>query len=125
MSTSGAHPRLRRIGLVLLALIFVLGGIGHFVRPEEYARIIPPILPWPRMLVFVSGVCEVLGGLGMLYRLTRRVAAWGLVVLLIAVFPANLYMAMHGIDGPQWALWARLPLQIPLIWWAWTYTRRD
>jgi uncharacterized membrane protein len=73
--------------------------------------------------VYVSGVVEILCGVGLLYAPTRRVAAWGMVALLIAVFPANLYMAMAGIDGPQWMLWLRLPLQVPLIWWAWSYTR--
>ena len=107
----------------MLALLFVVGGAGHFLKPGEYVRIIPPFLPRPRLLVFVSGVCEVLAGLGLLYPPTRRFAAWGLVALLVAIFPANVYMAHIGFGAPQWVLWARLPLQLPLIWWAWIYTR--
>jgi uncharacterized membrane protein len=78
--------------------------------------------------VLISGAAEIAGGLGVLFPPTRRAAAWGLVLLLVAVWPANLWMAQHperfpGI--PMWALWLRLPLQLPLIWWAWRYTRED
>lgn len=111
------------MALALFAMLFVGGGIAHFVLTAAYVDVVPTYLPWPLALVYVSGVWEILCGLGLVYGPTRRVAAWGLVALLIAVFPANLYMAMAGIDGPQWVLWMRLPLQIPLIWWAWSYTR--
>jgi len=120
---SPKHP-FHVVALALFAMLFVAGGIAHFVIPQEYVRIVPPQLPWPRALVFVSGVCEVLGGLGLLYRPVRRVAAWELVALLVAVFPANLHMALAGIGAPAWVLWARLPLQVPLIGWAWSYTRK-
>jgi len=105
-------------------MLFVGGGIGHFAITDAYMRIVPPVLPWPRMLVYLSGVCEVLGGLGLLYLPTRRWAAWGLVGLLVAVFPANVYMLHIGYGAPAWVLWLRLPLQVPLILWAWAYTRR-
>jgi uncharacterized membrane protein len=112
------------IDIALLALLFVAGGVGHFVKTSAYMRIMSPYLPWPRMLVYISGVCEVLGGLGLLYAPTRSLAAWGLVALLVAVFPANVTMAQIGYGRvPRWMLWARLPLQVPLIWWAWLYTR--
>jgi uncharacterized membrane protein len=112
----------RTIGILLLALLFLVGGLGHFVKTGTYLRIMPPYIPWPKMLIYLSGVCEVLGGLGLLYEPTRSWAAWGLIVLLVAVFPANVYMAQIGYGAPQWVLWARLPLQIPLIWWTWLYT---
>ena len=77
------------------------------------------------MLVYVSGFFEILGGIGLLVPATRRWAAWGLVALYVAVFPANVNMAVHriGFDGPSWVLWARLPLQAVLIAWAWWFTR--
>ena len=113
----------------LFALFFVVAGIAHFVFPDAYARIVPPYLPQPKALVLVSGVAAIAGGIGILVQKTRRAAAFGLVVLLIAVFPANIYMAVAhvpfaGLAGKSWIQWLRLPLQGPLIWWAWQYTRK-
>lgn len=113
----------------LLALFFVVAGIAHFVFPDAYARIVPPYLPQPGLLVLISGIAEIAGGIGILVPITRRLAAFGLVVLLIAVFPANIYMAVAhipfaGLAGKCWLQWLRLPLQAPLIWWAWQYTRK-
>lgn len=114
---------------VLLAIFFVGAGIMHFVIPDTYVRIVPPALPAPRLLVELSGAAEIFGGLGLLVPFTRRAAAWGLVALLVAVFPANIYMAVshvpaHGILGQRWLQWLRLPLQIPVIFWALRYTHR-
>jgi uncharacterized membrane protein len=111
---------------ILFGVLFVLAGVLHFVKTGTYAGIVPPMFPAPRLWVYLSGVAEIAGGLGVMLPPTRQAAAWGLVALLLCVWPANLYMAMHpelfpGI--PAWALWARLPLQIPMIWWAWLYTR--
>ncbi len=107
----------------LLALLFIVGGLNHFRNPAPYLAIMPPQLPFPRELVALSGVFEILGGAGLLVPRTRKFAAWGLVALLIAVFPANIYSAFHGLqlngkEVQRWILWARLPLQLPLIWWA-------
>ena len=116
------------LGRAVLAVAFIGAGLMHFVATSTYARIMPPMLPDPRLLVQVSGVCEVLGGIGLLVPATQRFAAWGLVALLIAVMPANLYMAMDHAAWPRipvWALWARVPLQVPMIWWAWLYTKRS
>ena len=80
----------------------------------------PSSLPWPAGLVEVSGVAEIVGGLGLLFPAVQVMAAWGLIALLVAVFPANLNVAIHGWPGvrlPQWSLWARLPLQLVIIWW--------
>lgn len=115
------------IGRGLLALLFIGAGVMHFVFPRAYVGIMPAMLPAPLLLVQVSGVAEILGGVGLLIPLTRTLAAWGLVALLIAVLPANLNMAIHPgqfASTPVWVLWARIPLQLPLIWWAWLYTRR-
>jgi uncharacterized membrane protein len=113
---------------VVLAIFFIGAGTMHFVAPDAYIRIVPPLLPMPHLLVIVSGIAEILGGIGLLVPFTQRAAAWGLVALLVAVFPANIYMAVAhlsapGILGQGWAQWLRLPLQIPLIFWAWRYTR--
>ncbi|RXH55337.1 DoxX family protein [Granulicella sibirica] len=114
------------MGRYLFGVLFVVAGVMHFVLPKVYASIMPPMLPGPVLLVYVSGVAEILGGVGVMVPTTRKMAAWGLVALLIAVWPANLEMAMHPerfASVPGWALWVRLPLQLPLIWWAWVYTR--
>ena len=105
----------------------------HFVVPEAYVQVMPPVLPAPLALVYLSGVAEVVLGVGVLVPQTRRYAAWGLVALLVAVFPANVYMATSGvvvegtpfgtIDPSAAERWGRLPLQAVLVAWAWWYTR--
>jgi uncharacterized membrane protein len=111
----------------LLAVFFVGSGVNHFVSPRFYRAIVPPALePEAKRVVELSGVAEVLGGLGVLLPRTRRLAGVGLIALLAAVFPANLYMASDAerFDKfPRWALFARLPLQPLMIWWAWSATR--
>ncbi len=125
-----ANPQRMLNGRVILALFFVAAGVMHFVMPDAYVRIVPPALGHARMLVLISGVAEMLGGIGLLVPWTRRAAAWGLALLLVAVFPANVYMAvahlpLPGIMGHRWAQWLRLPLQVPLIWWVLRYRRED
>ncbi len=117
----------RIVGRGLFAALFVLGGVGHFVSPEVYLRIMPPELPGPRALVAISGAAEVALGVLLLIRPTRRAAAWGLIALLIAVFPANVFMWRHADEFglPPLALLLRLPLQGLLIYWAWLYTRPE
>jgi uncharacterized membrane protein len=117
-------------GLVPLALLFIVGGILHFAFPEVYLRIMPPFLPAPRFLIEVSGAAEIAGGLGLLLTTFRRAAAYGLALLLVAVFPANIYMAaahvpFPGIMGASWVQWLRLPLQIPILLWALRYSRKS
>jgi uncharacterized membrane protein len=103
----------------LAAVFFVVAGTFHFLRPELYAQTIPPYFPAPILLVLVSGVAEIAGGIGLLVRPLRRAAGWELIALLIAVFPANIYMAQHPAQFrfAPWILWARLPLQAVLIAW--------
>ena len=109
--------------------LYVLAGINHFVSPEFYVAIMPPYLPAALLLVYVSGFFEVAGGAGLLAEPTRRMAAWGLIALYCAVFPANINMAINQVVPtgaqplPVWALWARLPLQFVLIAWAYRYTK--
>jgi len=116
------------IGRTILAILFIASGSLHFLLPQAYLKIVPPYLPAPFLLVQISGAAEIFGGIGLLVPFTRHVAAWGLVVLLIAVLPANVYMAaahlrFPGLMGQSWAQWARIPLQVPLIYWAWLYTK--
>ena len=116
------RPSAKTAGRCVVAAAFVAAGVLHFVKPDAYARIVPPGFPSPRTLVAVSGAAEVAGGLGLLVPRLRRPAGWGLVALLVAVFPANVYMAVRAdrfadLGVPTWALWARLPLQGVLAWW--------
>jgi len=105
----------------LLAALFVGAGLLHFLKPAAYLRVMPPYLPAPELLVLLSGAAEVAGGLGLLWPATRRAAGWGLLALLVAVFPANVYMLQihEQLHLPAWALWARLPLQPLLLWGVW------
>jgi len=120
----GARPGLRGV----LALAMVSAGAMHFVAPRGFIRVMPRFLPAPAAIVFISGVFEILGGVGLLVPLTRRWAAWGLIALYVAVVPANVNMAVNHIGfrrkpGPAWLLWARVPIQALLIAWAYRYTR--
>ncbi len=110
----------------LLSLTVIASGVMHFVAPDKFVKIVPDWLPAPRILVYVSGACEIVGGLGLFLKQTRTLAAWGLAALFAAVFPANVNMAVHKIytDNP-WILWGRLPFQGVLIAWAYWLTRPD
>ena len=119
----------------LLAALFLIAGAMHFIVPAAYERILPPFLPQLFLshryaVIAFTGVAEITGGLGLLWEPTRRAAAICLALLLIAVFPANVWMAtsyMQTGNSPmaQWALWLRLPLQLPLIAWALLYARKN
>lgn len=107
-------------------MIFV--GVQHFRNPEPFVKIVPSFLPGALTLVLVSGIFEVLGGIGLLIPRLTRAAAWGLIALYVAVFPANINMAidpaLHG-SVPAWLLWLRLPFQGVLILWAWWFTQKE
>ena len=125
-----AHPTIKLVLRVVLAIAMVSVGVLHFARPEGFVRIVPPQLPAPLVLVYVSGFFEVLGGVGVLLRQPiRAIAAWGLVLLYVAVFPANLNMAVHHIQLTEGGtmspalMWARLPLQFVFIAWAYWLRR--
>ena len=124
---------MRRPVVYLMGAFYLLAGITHFTSPGFFRQIVPPFLPAPGLIVAISGLAEILLGAGVLLPATRRMAAWGLIALLVAVFPANVYQAMYNptlVDPPafmgqptQAALLVRLPLQFLLIYWAWRYTR--
>ena len=115
--------RTRTVLRWLLSMFMVVAGANHFVAPATYVGMMPSALPAPAVLVYVSGVAEILGGLGLILPATRRLAGWGLIALFVAIFPANINMAVHhlslgGREVATWALWARLPLQAVLVVWA-------
>ena len=117
------ETRVRKLLRAILAVFMTLIGVAHLVRPDLFMSVMPPFVPAPLVMVIVSGVAEIAGGVGLLIPQTRRAAGIGLVALYIAVFPANLHMARHhiapaGMQQPAWALCARRPLQIVLIAWA-------
>ena len=122
-----------RVGLVALSFLYIVAGVMHFSVPRTYLAVMPPYIPWPLAMVYISGAAEILGGIGVLapdgfvFARTRALAAWGLVALLIAISPVHINMCVHPEQFaaiPLWVIWLRLPLQLPLIAWAWYYTRR-
>ena len=115
---------------VILAVCIIAAGISHFVVPEPYIKIVPGFLPAPAALVYISGVIEMLLGLGLLIPPLRQFSAWGLIALFIAVYPANINMAvnhihLNGIPDTWWFHAFRLPFQFVLIAWAYWYTKSD
>lgn len=121
-------PTLKLIALLVLAFAMIAIGLLHFVRPKPFVRIVPKYLPAPLPLVYISGFFEILGGIGLLIPVTRVWAAWGLIALYVAVFPANVYMLTDDVSLdpkkpiPRWALWLRLPFQLVFIAWAYWFT---
>jgi len=110
---------------IALAVIMVFAGVMHFVVPRAFEQIVPLVLPMKRAIVYVSGLAEIALGVGLLFPQTQVPAAWGLIALYVAVFPANVSQAQRKIPfgkAPLWLTWARLPLQAGLIAWAWAYT---
>ena len=117
----------------LMGAFYVFAGVSHFTQPGFFRQIVPPFLPNPALVVVVSGIAEIVLGALVMVPATRRMAAWGIIALLIAVWPANFYQALYNpmlVDPPAWmpqptqtALWIRLPLQLVLMYWAWRYTR--
>ncbi len=119
--------------LWLMAFFYVVAGFNHLLNPEFYVAIIPPGLPEPEWLNLISGLAEIVLGVFLLEPRTRVLAAWGIIALLIAVFPANMYVALENVGlpggtpgtGNAAANWARLPFQGLFLAWAWWYTWPD
>ena len=117
---------MKMILLYIMALLYTVAGIYHFVNPRMYLRIMPSYLPFHLPLVYISGICEIAFALLLIPESTRPVGAWLIIALLIVVFPANIQMAVNFYQKQNPSLWiaiARLPLQLVLIWWAWAYTK--
>ena len=119
---------MKRFLVYVMAIFYFFAGINHFWHPDGYVKIMPTYLPYHLPLVYISGVIESLLGLLLIPKKTRRLAAWLVIALLIAVFPANIQMAVDFWKEKNAYLWVailRLPLQVVLIWWAWIYTRNQ
>ncbi|WP_053947117.1 DoxX family protein [Halolamina sediminis] len=131
MSDSDSGRTLRTV----MGLLYVVAGVSHFLAPRAFERVVPPQFPRPRALVHLSGIAEVVLGAGVLFERSRRVSAWGIVALLIAVFPANVYTVTDDVapelvpdrfdDAVRAAAVLRLPFQAVLVAWAWLYTRPE
>lgn len=125
--------RTKTILLWVMAFVYAFIGFNHLWNPQQFVAIIPPDLPEPELLNVVSGLAEIVLAVFVLEPRTRVLAAWGIIALLIAVFPANLYVAVENIDaatgepgaGNAVVNWVRLPFQAVFIAWAWWYTRAD
>jgi len=118
----------KRVLVWVMGAFYILNGLNHFLSADAYIAIMPDYLPWHSQLVFLSGLVEVGLGIAVFFPATRVAAAWGIIVLLIAIFPANLYVAMNDLpyvgDEPNAVVnWLRLPFQLALIAWAYWYTR--
>jgi uncharacterized membrane protein len=114
---------------ILLVLFMGVSGILHFVAPIPYSQMIPKWLPYPIALVYISGAAELMGAIGLCVPSLRRWAGVWIILLLIAIFPANINMAVNQIQPADWhmpgyALWLRLPFQFVFMWWAWRVSRR-
>ena len=108
-----------------MALLYLVAGINHFLHKEFYLAIMPTWMGYHELLIIVSGICEILLSLLLLPIKTRSFAAWGIILLLVAVFPANVQMMVNYYHDQNTQLWIsilRLPLQIVLVWWAYTFT---
>lgn len=114
--------RLKTPLLYVMGLFYITAGVTHFIAPEWFVRIVPPMLPAPLALVYLSGIAEIAVGIGVLIPRTRHYAALATVALLVAVYPANIYMAVSGVMGSELVRWGRLPLQGVLVLWALWYT---
>jgi uncharacterized membrane protein len=118
--------RVKEVLRWIYGALFALAGVNHFAHTDFYVSIMPPYLPWHLALVYVSGACGVALGIALLFRRMERLAAWGMMALIIAVTPAHVHMAIHAELYPQFSptgLWVRLPLQIVLVAWAYWYTQ--
>jgi uncharacterized membrane protein len=118
----------KRVLLWVMALFYIGAGVMHLARPDFYLPMMPPYLPWHFALVIISGLAEIVLGIAVLVPALRAAAAWGVIALLIAVFPANVHIALHDVPvfgaahGAGALNWVRLPIQGVLILWAWWYT---
>lgn len=115
----------KKLSLGCMLLLYITAGVYHFIKPELYISIMPPWLPFHLALVYISGAAEILLAVLLMFSSTRRIAAWGIVALLIAVFPANIQMLLqylHTQHPHTWMAFVRLPLQLLLISWAYSFT---
>ena len=121
--------KVKTISLFIMAIFYLLAGLNHFINPEGYLRLIPEYLPDPAILNLVAGICEICFGLGLFIKETRKLSAWGIILMLLAFIPAHIYFIQldscleNGLCLPPWTGWFRLLVIHPLlIYWAYLYT---
>ncbi|MCH5598143.1 DoxX family protein [Niabella ginsengisoli] len=117
---------MQHISLYMMSLLYVLAGVNHFWHPRTYEKIMPPWVKWHKQVVIISGIFEIVLGLLLLIPFLQSFAAWGIILLLILIFPANIQMMLNYKASKNTKFWmtiVRLPLQIVLIWWAYTFTK--
>lgn len=110
-----------------MGVMFVLTGISHFINPAVFLKMMPRPFPYPLLMVYISGALEIMLGIFLCFTQLRQAAAWGIIALLFAVFPANVFMALHADEWgiAKWILYLRLPLQFVLIYWVYQYTKKS
>ncbi|WCL49041.1 DoxX family protein [Leptospira sp. GIMC2001] len=116
---------LTTILMYVMSIFYFTAGVTHFTHTKFFLRIVPAFLPYHKAIVYISGVAEIVLAIGLIPEMTRIYAAWGIILLLIAVFPANIYQLVSDkarMKIPKWSLVLRLPMQFVLIYWAWIYT---
>lgn len=116
---------MEKISLYLQAAFYIWAGTNHFRIPKFYLKMMPDYLPFHKQFVDWSGIAEIILGIGLLFEQTRAYSAWGIILLLLAVFPANIFMLTSGKFSriPKWFLYARFPLQVLLVYWAFVFTK--
>ena len=110
--------KIKTISIIIMSLFYIMAGTNHFINPNWYVRIVPPILPFKTAIVYISGILEIILGSLLIFPKTRFIAGWGLIILLVAVYPANIYVALtngEAMDITPLIAWGRLPFQFVLI----------
>ena len=110
--------KIKTISIIIMSLFYIMAGTNHFINPDWYVRIVPPILPFKTAIVYISGILEIILGSLLIFPKTRFIAGWGLIILLVAVYPANIYVALtngEAMDITPLIAWGRLPFQFILI----------
>ena len=118
--------KIKTVSIVIMSLFYIVAGINHFINPDWFVRIVPPILPFKAVLVYVSGVFEIVLGSLLIFPKTRFIAGWGLILLLLAVYPANIYVALSNgkaMNITPMMAWGRLPFQFVFIGLAYWHSR--
>ena len=117
---------MRKLSLYIMCAFYLIAGINHFWHPQFYLNIMPAWIGYHEALVIISGLLEIFFGIMLIPQQTRKLAAWGIIILLITIFPANIQMMMNYIQEQNSKLWitiVRLPVQLILIWWAYRHTK--
>ena len=110
--------KIKTLSIILMTLFYIMAGTNHFINPDWYVRIVPPILPFKTAIIYISGILEIILGTLLIFPKTRFIASWGLILLLVAVYPANIYVALTNgevMDTTPLIAWGRLPFQFVFI----------